>query len=153
VKLTPTAAELAVEAAKTLAAKERYDKLLVQLMDESEILHAATNPEEAQALSMKLHQDIHNSRRRRAHIKAKLSQPQIITPHDQRDFDELVRALRASFTPEESVLGGLDQLAMTVKECESAGSFQDLLFALVRVYRKVWFENRFGAIEAIVEIV
>jgi hypothetical protein len=107
------------------------------LLDADEQAHPAN--------SLALFAKIHERRRKRAHAKAKESQPRVHLdkhPHADKLLEAVKAEIRKPITAHEEEGGGMDYLLQTVQECADSGDLDDILFSLVRVVRKSWAWNR-----------
>ena len=82
--------------------------------------------------SQDLFEAIHLEHRHRQHAIAKAAQPAEAT------FASVVAVARQPHNDAERSQQGLDYLCQTVQDCIDAGDFDDVIFALVRVWRKCW---------------
>lgn len=96
---------------------------------------------------------IHERRRARQHAKHKEEQPDLgisVTPEIVKRFiAEIHKPLAADDKSMEQ--GAMDYLLLTVQAAAQTGNFEDLLFAIARVYRKCWASqsHHLGPIEGI----
>jgi hypothetical protein len=138
----------------------------------AEVLDALLDDDESsnEGNSLAIFARIHERRRKRAHAKAKASQPDLgirgtshNDPLDNRALpvpdgcachDCLLEKLRAFWlaplTQEdhEASAGAMDYALQTVTDTLEAGDVEDAIFAMARVARKAWAFNRhLGPIE------
>lgn len=94
--------------------------------------------EQHNGTALDLFAQIHAGRRKRQHARYKAAQPLL----GIEGTAELLAALRAHacapLTPEERGHEGIDYLLQTVKDTLHGDSLEDALFALVRVWRRMY---------------
>ena len=93
---------------------------------------------------------IHEHRRKRAHAEARAKQPKLGVSSGDGAMQELVKAARKPLDDldRDAGPGALEYLCETVHDCLDAGDLEDTVFALVRVWRKVWaMQPHLGPIE------
>ena len=99
---------------------------------------------------------IHERRRKRAHVAAKIVQP-ALGVRGTAQHDELIAVIRKFFrTPlakEELACeqGDIEYLLLTVHDTIESGDFEDAVFASLRIARKLWARNAhtLGPIEGV----
>jgi hypothetical protein len=79
---------------------------------------------------------VHEERRILNHAKAKAIQPKLATRLAPADMVLLKAECQRRLAQEEQTYEGFDYLCQSVEDCLDAGNFEDVLYALVRVYRK-----------------
>ena len=88
-------------------------------------------------------------RRKKVHDKAKATQPKLGIDFAEEQWKVLQTFMTRSFEQDEAGQGGLDHLTVTVKDCLKARDADDLLFALIRAWRKCHaLQPHLGAIES-----
>ena len=97
----------------------------------------------------KLFAKILERKRKLAHTRARLSQPLVGVELGEEEWRKIRAFARQALSKDEQGQGGLDHLTVTVMDCLEAGSADDLLFALLRVWRKCHaLQPHLGSIEA-----
>jgi len=91
---------------------------------------------------------VHARKRHADHLEVKKGQPALGVELPKEQWDRLVAAMRAPLTAKEATASGVDYLCGTVQDCIDAGDYEDALFALIRLWRKVWaMQPHLGPIE------
>ena len=89
-------------------------------------------------------------KRRMNHAKAKETQPSVGVQLDDAAWTKIESFARRPITKEEDGPGGLDHLTMTIQDCIASRDADDLLFALLRVWRKCHhLQPHLGPIEGV----
>ena len=89
-------------------------------------------------------------KRKTAHAKAKANQPAVGITLDDAAWNTVEAFARRPSARTKKGPGGLDHLTMTVRDCIAAKDADDLLFALLRVWRKCHhLQPHLGPIEGV----
>jgi len=96
---------------------------------------------------------IHERRRARQHAKHKAEQPDLGIEVPPEITARLIAEIHKPLTDDGRSMeqGAMDYLLLTVQAAAQTAHFEDLLFALARVYRKCWASqsHHLGPIEGI----
>ena len=88
-------------------------------------------------------------KRKLAHAKAKTTQPVTGIQVDDAVWAKIEAFAHRPIEPQEDGQGGLDHLSVTVQDCLDAKDADDLIFALLRCWRKCYhLQPHLGPIEA-----
>jgi hypothetical protein len=96
---------------------------------------------------------IHERRRARQHAKHKAEQPDLGMGVEDKIVQRFIAEIHKPLTDDDKSMdaGAMDYLLLTVQAAATDGDFEDLIFALARVYRKCWAaqSHHLGPIEGV----